>query len=227
MNKISSIHLLGAVVALMGSAVYAQDIAGDWQGTIQAGPAELRVQVHFAKSAKGFTGTLDSVDQGAKGIPIDSVTLEGSTLKFTVGAVMGSYEGKVSGDGSSIAGNWTQGQALPLEFKRGTFKTVEHKPGKPSDIDGAWTGTVDSPAGSLQIVFHIVNTEDGLMATADIPAMGGKGLPVQSVTRTGPTLKMEMKQFGGGFDGAIAPDLKTITGTFGPAGQAVPLVLKR
>jgi hypothetical protein len=227
MKKVLLIHLAGALVALTGHALYAQDVAGDWQGTIKAGPAELRIQLHITKSDKGLVATMDSVDQGANGIPVDSVTLTGSTLKFGVGAVQGNYEGKVSADGNSISGNWTQGQALPLDFTRGTFKTVVHKPGKPSDIDGAWTGSIDTPAGAQQVVFNIVNTEDGLTATVDLPALGAKGLPVSNVTRDGQTLKMEMKQFGGGFEGTISPDLKTVTGTFGPAGNALPLVLKR
>lgn len=227
MKKTLLIHFAGALAALMGNALYAQDVTGDWQGTIKAGPAELRIQLHITKSDKGLAATMDSVDQGANGIPVDSVTLTGSDLKFTVGMVQGSYDGKISADGNSISGNWTQGQPLPLDFTRGTFKAVVHKPGKPSDIDGAWQGSIDTPAGTQQIVFNIVNAEDGLTATADIPAVGAKGLPVSAVTRNGQTLKMEMKQFGGGFEGTISPDLKTITGTFGPAGSALPLVLKR
>jgi hypothetical protein len=227
MKRTLSIYLLGALVVLPGNAIYAQDITGTWQGTIKAGPAELRVQIHIAKSDKGFTGTLDSVDQGLNGIPMDSLTLDGSSLKFTVGTLMGSYEGRVSADGDAVAGTWTQIQPLPLDLKRGAFKVVEHKPAKPSDIDGAWTGTLDTPNGGMRIVFHITNTEDGLTATADLPDLGNSGLPVTSVTREGPTLKMEMKQFGGGFEGAISPDLKTVTGTFGPVGNALPLVLKR
>jgi hypothetical protein len=227
MNKVLLIHLAGALAALTGNALHAQDVTGDWQGTIKAGPAELRIQIHITKSDKGLAATMDSVDQGANGIPVDSVTLTDSTLKFGVGIVQGTYEGKVSADGNSISGNWTQGQAMPLNFTRGTFKKVEHKPGKPSDIDGAWKGSIDTPAGTLQVVFTIVNTEDGLTATVDIPDQGAKGLPVSTVTRNGQTLKMEMKQFGGGFEGTLSPDLKTVTGTFGPAGNALPLVLKR
>jgi hypothetical protein len=40
-------------------------------------------------------------------------------------AVMrGTYEGKVSADGASIGGTWTQGALLPLELRRGTKETA-------------------------------------------------------------------------------------------------------
>jgi len=56
---------------------------------------------------------------------------------------------------------------------------------------------------------------------------GAKGLPVTSVTRDGESLKLELKQLGGRFEGKIAPDLTTIDGTWTQGGNALPLVLKR
>src|SRR5215472_9430074 len=100
-------------------ALYAHDISGDWQGTLKAGPREFRLIMKIEKGANGgWSGLLFSIDQvpdrGA-GITANSVTLEGSTLKFTINAVRATYEGKVSADGTSIEGTWTQGQRLPLE----------------------------------------------------------------------------------------------------------------
>lgn len=227
MKKALLIHLLGIAAVLPGTILRAQDVAGDWMGTIKAGPAELRIQLHIQKSDKGFTATMDSVDQGAKGIPVDSVTLAGSNLKFAVGAVQGLYEGKVSTDGNSISGNWSQGQAIPLDFTRGTFPKIEHKPGKPSDIDGKWTGAIDTPNGALHIVFNIVNTEDGLTATSDSPDQGVSGIPVTSVTRNGSTLKLELKALAAVYEGTISADLLTVTGTLTQAGNSLPLVLKK
>ena len=82
-------------------------------------------------------------------------------------------------NGKTISGTWTQGTALPLDFKRATtpIKT-EHKPAKPSDIDGAWMGSLDLGAVQLRVVFHIVNTEDGLIATMDSPDQDRKVCPL-------------------------------------------------
>ncbi len=227
MKKALWIPLLGIVAGLTGSAAFAQDVAGDWQGTINAGGAELRIQLHITKTDNGYKGTMDSVDQGANGIAVDTVKVDGSNLKFTVDLVQGAYDGKIGADGGSITGTWTQGQPLPLNFTRGTFKTVARKPGKPSDIDGTWTGSLDTPGGSLRIIFHIVNMEDGLSATSESPDQGPMVIPVSLVTRNGSSLKLELKGLGASYEGTISPDLKTVTGTFSQLGNSLPLVLKR
>ena len=171
------------LVALVVAATFAaaQDIAGDWQGTLSAGGAELRLVLHITKAPdNSLKATLDSIDQpGANGIPVNSVTLKDSKLSLDVAAVHGTYEGKVAADGKTITGTWTQNQALPLEFKRAAAPAkTEHKPAKPSDIDGAWMGSLDMGTVKLRVVFHIVNTEDGLTATMDSPDQGAKGLPL-------------------------------------------------
>lgn len=222
--------LVCAVLAFLGVGLSsAQNIVGDWQGALKAGGAELRLDLHIARNADGsLKATLDSVDQGANGIPVTSISLKDSKLNFTVDAVHGAYDGKVAADVTEISGTWTQGQPLPLSFKRtaAPFKTV-HKPAKPSDIDGAWLGALDTGAVTLRVVFHITNTEDGLMATLDSPDQGKNGIPVTTVTRDGASLKLEVKSINGGFEGKISSDLSTVTGTWTQMGNPLPLTLKR
>jgi uncharacterized protein len=223
--------LVWAVFAFLGVGLSAaQNIAGDWQGTLKAGGAELRLVLHVAKNADGsLKATLDSVDQGANGIPVTSISLKDSKLNFTVDAVHGAYDGKVTSDANEISGTWTQGQPLPLNFKRAAAAPVktEHKPAKPSDIDGAWLGSLDTGAVKLRVVFHITNTEDGLMATLDSPDQGQNGIPVTTVTREGASLKLEVKSIAGVFAGKISSDLSTVEGTWTQMGNAMPLTLKR
>jgi fermentation-respiration switch protein FrsA (DUF1100 family) len=211
------------------SFAQSQDIAGDWQGTLSPNGAELRLVLHITKAPdSSLKATLDSIDQpGANGIPVNSITLKDSKLNLDVATVHGTYEGKVATDGKTITGTWTQAAPLPLEFKRATapIKT-EHKPAKPSDIDGAWMGTLDTGALKLRVVFHILNTEDGLTATMDSLDQGMKGLPTTSVTRDGSSLKIEAKNIGGVFEGKIAPDLSSIDGKWTQGGGTMPLVLK-
>ena len=207
---------------LSTTIVSAQDVTGDWLGTIKVNGAELRVALHITKGASGaLAATLDSIDQ-AGSWPVSSITLQDSTLKLAIDPIRASYEGKVNSDASSITGNWVQGQPIPLDFHRGVIKAP--KAAKPSDIDGIWAGVLDFGAAKLHIVFHIVNTEDGLTATADSPDQGAKGMPV-TVTREGASLKLEMKGAAAVFDGKIASDLKSITGTFVQGPNNVPLVL--
>jgi fermentation-respiration switch protein FrsA (DUF1100 family) len=220
---------VAALVFLAASFARAQDIAGDWQGTLSAGGQELRLVLHITKAPDNtLKATLDSIDQpGANGIPVSSISLKDSKLDLGVEMVHGTYEGKVAPDAKAITGTWTQGAALPLEFKRATspIKT-EHKPAKPSDIDGAWMGSLDTGTIKLRVVFHILNTEDGLTATMDSPDQGRNGLPTTSVTRDGATLKIEAKNIGGVFEGKIAADLSSIDGKWSQGGGTMPLLLK-
>ena len=187
-------RLLIFLILSLGAAgaASAQNVAGDWQGTLDTGSGELRLVLHITKTDDGsLKGTLDSVDQGANGIPITSITLKESKLTFTVESVHGSYEGKVNAEATEISGTWTQGQSLALDFKRTTTPTkTEHAPAKASDIDGAWMGTLDAGEVKLRLVFHITNTADGLIATMDSLDQNIKGLPVTKVTRDGSSLKL-------------------------------------
>jgi hypothetical protein len=118
--------LLGiiAFATLLGSSLYAQDIAGDWQGTLKAG-AGLRIILHITKGDNGsWNGMMYSIDQTTDGIKVNSLSLVGSDVKFSVDQVHGSYEGKLSADGGSISGTRTQGSPLPLELLRATKETA-------------------------------------------------------------------------------------------------------
>lgn len=115
---------LSALALMSGSAVHAQDISGNWQGTIKAGSQEIRLIVSIEKeSGGGWKGTLFSIDQipdRGVGTPISSITLVSSKLKFSIDLARATYEGEVSTDGNSVRGTWTQGGSLPLEFQRAT-----------------------------------------------------------------------------------------------------------
>ena len=115
---------LTVLATLSGSALWAQDIAGNWQGTLHADKG-LRVVLKISKSDKsGWNAMMYSIDQGPDGMAVTSITLQGSTLKFSIDPIHGSYQGKLSADGNSISGIWTQGPPLPLDFQRATKETA-------------------------------------------------------------------------------------------------------
>jgi len=204
-------------------------IAGDWQGTLDTGGPQLRLALHITAAKDGtLSATLDSVDQGANGIPVTSVTFKDSKLSLVVDAVHGTYEATLNKDASEIKGTWSQGQPMELNFKRGVFAAAPApKPAAPSDIDGTWLGTLDTGAIKLRILFKIVNTADGLTAQMQSPDQGSTWIPASPVTRSGATLTIEIKPIGVVFAGKIAPDLATIDGTFTQMGNPLPLVIKR
>lgn len=125
---------LAAVVLSVTALSYAQDIVGDWEGVLDTGQGQLHLILHLTKASNGSLGaTLDSVDQGANGIPVATVTLKDSKLSLGVDAVNGTYEGTVKPDASEIDGTWTQGQSFPLNFKRAAAAPAKaaDKPAKP------------------------------------------------------------------------------------------------
>jgi pimeloyl-ACP methyl ester carboxylesterase len=217
-----------AAFAALAIGAQAQNITGDWLGTLHVGAAELRLVLHVTAADGGYKATLDSIDQAANGIPIDSISLKDSKVSFTAETIRGSYEGTVSADGAAITGTWTQTEPLPLEFRRPPpgFKTV-HKAAKPSDIDGSWLGTLDMKVIRLRVIVHLSNTEDGPKATLDSPDQGMTGLPDTAVTRTGESITLRWKQIGGEFTGKFSADRTSLEGAWTQAGNSTPLVLKR
>ena len=100
-----------------------QVIAGDWQGTI--GEKKRRVVVRIAAADDGgWKATFHPIDQTTQPIPIDSVVLEGHSLKLGIKLIQGSYEGTISTDANSITGTWTQGKSLALELRRASEESA-------------------------------------------------------------------------------------------------------
>jgi len=225
--KLLTFALLLTLTAASRTA--AQTIAGDWQGTLNVGGPELRLVFHFTPDGKGgFTSTLDSPDQGARGIPVASVGLANSSLKVDMPQIMASYEGKVNEGATAIAGTFSQGGAsFPLNLSRPPAPSTVKRVPKPSDIDGDWEGTLTAGGVGLRAVFHILTFEDGMTATMDSPDQGAAGVPVRAVRRTGAKLDLDMPQIAGGFSGTIDAALSTIDGTWTQGGNSLPLVLKR
>ncbi len=241
--------LLGRIIAIAAVIVcgvclaQSQDAVGDWQGTLNVGTTQLHVVLHIAREADGsLIATFDSVDEGPFGIPVSSVSLKNSKVKLTLDSIRASYDGKFNSDGTKIYGTWSQpGGLLDLDFKRAKAETQgrlmptpasdqakTYKLATPSDIDGTWLGTVEASGIKLRVLFHILNTADGLTATMDSPDQGVNGVPATAVRRNGSSLKIEVRQMkGGAFEGKISPDLAKIDGTYSWNGGALPLVVQR
>lgn len=96
----------------------AQDIAGDWHGMLKVQGVQLRLVFHIQEEGEGYTATMDSPDQGAKGIPVTSTSFEHPTLKIGMPNLGIVYEGTLN-EAGTITGDFNQyGQILPLELSR-------------------------------------------------------------------------------------------------------------
>jgi uncharacterized protein (TIGR03435 family) len=121
-----------ALGATFGTNALAQDLSGNWQGTLKAGK-DLRVIFNLYKGDKdAWSAKMYSIDQGAQAIPVASVTKQGSIIKISVDMIGGLFEGKLSDDSKTMTGTWTQGtQPLPLTLVRATPETAWDIPTPP------------------------------------------------------------------------------------------------
>ena len=103
----------------------AQSLADTWQGTLHAG-RDLRTVVKISKADDGgYKALFYSIDQGGDPIPVTRITLDGPSVKMSLTAIDGTYDGKLGPDGKTITGTWTQGpDPLPLVLTRATVETA-------------------------------------------------------------------------------------------------------
>jgi uncharacterized protein (TIGR03435 family) len=116
-----------ALAMLPAGALLAQNITGTWQGTLQPPQAKqgFRIVFKVALDNDKLKATLYSIDQNPTPFPASSFTKDGSTIKMTITALNGNYEGRLSADGNTITGNWSQGgPPLPLNLTRATPETA-------------------------------------------------------------------------------------------------------
>jgi uncharacterized protein (TIGR03435 family) len=134
-----AIGVLNAVWAQpAGKVLQDQNITGAWQGSLRIGSRELRVVFKISLEDDKLKTVVYSIDQGGKAIRASAITRDGSTIKVTLAAIGGSYEGKVASDGRTIAGSWTQKTPVPLTLVRATADTawaIPEPPLTPTPMD--------------------------------------------------------------------------------------------
>jgi pimeloyl-ACP methyl ester carboxylesterase len=127
-----------ALSLLMGvGALHAQDITGNWQGTLKE--KDLRLIIRISKQLDGsLEARMLRVGENApdwgSGNRANSVSLEGYDFKLTIDSIKLSYQGKLNAGGNSITGTWTQvGSSLPLDLHRATKETAWRDPAPHTD----------------------------------------------------------------------------------------------
>jgi len=115
--------VLLTLCAMAAAGADAPKIEGDWSATLSAGGNTLRLLLHVTKSGEQLKATLDSLDQGATGLAVDTIDATGGKLKFAMNAINASYEGDWDAAASEFRGTWSQGgNSLPLNWKRDEAK---------------------------------------------------------------------------------------------------------
>ncbi|EHG15629.1 alpha/beta hydrolase family protein [Prevotella histicola] len=152
--------ILSFCLLLSLAGAFAQKpIEGDWMGKLNLGPQSLTIVLHVNCNAQGKVEcTLDSPDQGVKGIAVETDYCSSDSISVSLASLALSFQGKLKGD--EIVGTFIQGQSFPLILKRGEEKLnrpqnpVAPYPYKTEEVafknvaDGATlVGTLSYPVG--------------------------------------------------------------------------------
>ncbi|MGA7720370.1 MAG: alpha/beta hydrolase [Ignavibacteriaceae bacterium] len=99
------------------SSISNDDIKGTWEGTLSI---KLRIVIRIYTSESGYLkAEMDSPDQKAYGLHLDTVIFDGSNIMLKLNMASAYYEGKYNPDSIAFEGNWHQnGLAIPLTLKK-------------------------------------------------------------------------------------------------------------
>ncbi len=116
------------VVISLYSQVGPEQLSGTWLGKLNLPSTELRIVFHIKSDeaiSSGLSATMDSPDQGAKGIPVSAVNLDGQAVELTVAAVGGKFVGEYKE--GALEGEWHQG-AGKLALRMNKIDPAELEP---------------------------------------------------------------------------------------------------
>jgi pimeloyl-ACP methyl ester carboxylesterase len=117
--------LVAGLIALVGGFCYnfqhrvdawsgqTSSLVGAWEGTIDVSGVSLGMRVVFAPAGDdGWSAAIDIPQQGATGLPLRNVRLDGAAVHFELptGAASAVFDGTLAG--AAITGTFTQGPAV-------------------------------------------------------------------------------------------------------------------
>lgn len=164
-------------------------LAGDWEGTLDAGTAKLRLALHITRGADGLhLGNMVSLDQGNSQIPITRAAVDGRSVTLEFAAVNGTFQGELNADASQLAGTWSQGMPMALTFTRkapGAAPAPPPKsPGVPSPFGPMLDAVVPAPpipfrgaGGQSHLIYelHITNLAPEEQLLTKLEVLGDDG----------------------------------------------------
>jgi uncharacterized protein len=153
------------------------NIEGNWLGTLDSGGVKLRLVLKVEKSANGYSAKMDSLDQGATDLPIDSIVLDGSKLSFSAAKLGLSYTGTLNEAADEISGNFKQGaNEIPLILKRVAEAPKVNRPQDPKK---------PYPYDEQEVSYRNEKDNIKIAGTLTIPRGGDKYPAVLLITGSG------------------------------------------
>ncbi|MDZ7738596.1 MAG: CocE/NonD family hydrolase [Bacteroidales bacterium] len=128
---------IGFIIILLAltTGLGAQSISGDWYSLMNVQGLDMQFYIHIEENESGLTGTFDVPEQGARGIPLSSVSLKDQNFSFTFDPAGFSFEGISDRDYSQIIGYFKQGDMnIMTRFGREPVELPESSPGAIREI---------------------------------------------------------------------------------------------
>jgi len=98
--------------------------------------------------------------------------------------------------------------------------------GAAKGLEGVWRGTLEVGGAQLRLVLTITKSDSsGYSGKVDSLDQGAT-IPVDTITVTGDTVRLELKSVGGVYEGALNKDRSEMSGKFTQGGASFPLVFK-
>jgi pimeloyl-ACP methyl ester carboxylesterase len=150
-----------------------------YEGKLKAGAVDLSLVFHLFKQKDGsYTATLDSPDQGAKGLVFDDVRVKGNAVRLEMKSLKIVFDGERSKDGEELAGTFTQaGQAVPLTLKRVATVKEARRPQHPNR---------PYPYEDIEVAYENPKTGLKLAGTLTLPRSNGPFPAALLITGSGP-----------------------------------------
>ena len=137
------------------------------------------------------------------------------------------FTGDMAGD--EIVGKFTQGGGtIPLTLKKGDYITPAYSLNLSKEamdqLLGSWSGKLETPGGSLTVVFRFEMNETGeFVGFTDSPDQGGFGIPITGTTYEAGNVTIEVSSLQAGYKGEITGN--EMDGEFTQRGMSFPLAL--
>lgn len=161
----------------VSGSLLAQEIEGSWYGQLKVQSTTLRLVIHVTKTADGYSATMDSPDQGAKGIPLTKAVFSDSIFSFEQQAANISYSGRLKNN--EIVGTFKQnGFSLPMTLSRSIIESPKlNRPQEPKP---------PYPYYTEEVSFENTSAGITLSGTLSLPTKDGKYPVVILISGSGP-----------------------------------------
>lgn len=233
-SRIASLGFTGVLAVCVSLSQSPTAASGHWSGAIEVPGQPLGIEVDLAQVSNKWEGAISIPAQKLEAFPLSDVAVLAASVGFAMKGVPGNptFRGTLSEDGTSIAGDFSQGGGkFPFRMTR-TGEAKLEPPSKSTAIsrefEGSWEGTLNAGAERLRLILRLANDANG-QGTGTLVSVdqGGAEIPLTRVTQEGSALAFQARSVNGTFKGDLQNEGKQIVGEWSQGGGTLPLTFAR